>query len=221
VYCNLPAAGLVCRATLEIGRRAVAAGRIAEVEHATEARVAELAALLEGDGAPSAVDLADRHSYRLAHTVNDIPAVIGEPAGEPLPLDWLPVACRTLMTAMQPIQEIREEDQTNSARSVSGIVAGSGTYDGPACLVLGPDEFDKIQRGDVLVTASTNPTFSVLLPRVGAIVTDHGGVLSHAAIIARESGVPAVVGCGTATQVFRDGDRVRVDAETGTVRLLS
>ena len=196
-------------------------GRIAEVEHATEASIAELAALLEGDGAPSAVDLADRHSYRLAHTVNDIPPVIGEPAGEPFPLDWLPEACRTLMTAIQPIQEIRKEAHDTSAKSVSGIVASRGTYEGPARLVLGPHEFDKIRQGDVLVTAGTNPAFSVLLPRIGAIVTDHGGALSHAAIIAREFGVPAVVGCGTATQVFRDGDRVRVDAEAGTVRLLS
>ena len=222
MYCNLAAAGPVRRATLEIGRRGVAAGQIAEVEHATEASVAELAALLEGNGAPSASDLADRHAYRLAYTVNDVPAVIGEPTGEPVPLDWLPEACRTLMTAMQPIQEIRAtEHQDAPAKSVSGVVASRGTYEGPARLVLGPHEFDKIQQGDVLVTASTNPAFSVLLPRIGAIVTDHGGALSHAAIIAREFGVPAVVGCGTATQVFRDGDRVRVDAETGTVRLLS
>ena len=222
MYCNLAAAGPVRRATLEIGRRAVAAGRIAEVEHATEASVAELAALLEGNSAPSASDLADRHAYRLAYTVNDVPAVIGEPTGEPVPLDWLPEACRTLMTAMQPIQEIQAAEHLDApAKSLSGIVASMGTYEGPARLVLSPHDFDKIQQGDVLIAASTSPAFSILLPRLGAIVTDHGGALSHAAIIAREFGLPAVVGCGTATQVFRDGDRVRVDAETGTVQLVS
>ena len=87
-------------------------------------------------------------------------------------------------------------------------------------VVLGPHEFDKIEQGDVLVTTGTNPAFSVLLPRLAAIVTDHGGALSHAAIIAREFGLPAIVGCGDATQRLRDGQRVRVDAERGTVELL-
>jgi pyruvate,water dikinase len=102
---------------------------------------------------------------------------------------------------------------------ISGTTAQGGTYEGPARLVIGPNEFDKIQQGDVLVTHATNPAFSIILPLLGAIVTDHGGPLSHAGIIAREFGLPAVVGCNDATERLHDGDIVRVDADAGTIEV--
>jgi pyruvate,water dikinase len=102
---------------------------------------------------------------------------------------------------------------------ISGMTAQRGIYEGPVRLVIGPNEFDKIQQGDVLVTPATNPAFSVILPLLGAILTDHGGPLSHAAIIAREFGVPAVVGCNDATERLHDGDLVRVDADAGTIEV--
>jgi phosphoenolpyruvate synthase/pyruvate phosphate dikinase len=75
----------------------------------------------------------------------------------------------------------------------------------------------RVQEGDVLVTVATSPAFNVVLPLVGAIVTDRGGMLSHAAIVAREYGVPAVVGSGDATRRIPDGARVRVDGDAGEV----
>ena len=110
--------------------------------------------------------------------------------------------------------------EPSAPATISGITANHGVAEGPARIVLAPHEFDKIEQGDVLVTTGTNPAFSVLLPRLAAIVTDHGGALSHAAIIAREFGLPAIVGCGDATRRLRDGQRVRVDAERGTVEPL-
>ena len=96
----------------------------------------------------------------------------------------------------------------------------TGAYEGPARVVMSPAEFDRIRQGDVLVTRSTSPYFNVVLPLLGALVTDRGGQLSHAAIVAREYGIPGIVGTRDATARIPDGSRVRVDGATGEVRVL-
>ena len=95
-----------------------------------------------------------------------------------------------------------------------------GVYEGPARIINGPEDFNRLQQGDVLVTRNTGPSFNVVLPLLGAIVTDRGGQLSHAAIVAREYGIPAVVGTREATTMFADGARVRVDGDKGVVELV-
>ena len=102
-------------------------------------------------------------------------------------------------------------------RSVAGLAVHPGIYEGPARIINGPDDFNRLQKGDVLVTRNTGPAFNVVLPLLGAIVTDRGGQLSHAAIVAREYGIPAVVGTREATTMFADGARVRVNGDNGTV----
>ena len=82
-------------------------------------------------------------------------------------------------------------------------------------------ESDQLRRGEVLVTTVTNVGWTPLFPRAAAVVTDVGAPLSHAAIVARELGIPAVVGCGNATMRLETGDRVRVDGTAGTVELLA
>jgi pyruvate,water dikinase len=104
--------------------------------------------------------------------------------------------------------------------SVKGLPVSPGIYEGTARLVKSTDDFGKLQQGDVLVTRSTSPSFNVVLPLLGAIVTDRGGQLSHAAIVAREYGIPAVVGTTEGTKTLRDGARVRVDGNTGDVRVI-
>jgi pyruvate,water dikinase len=101
-----------------------------------------------------------------------------------------------------------------------GLAASRGVYEGPARRVSGPAEFDRIVRGDVLVTESTSEAFNILLPLLGAIVTDSGGLLSHSAIVAREYGIPGVVGTREATERIADGARVRVDGDAGEVTVL-
>jgi pyruvate,water dikinase len=101
-----------------------------------------------------------------------------------------------------------------------GLAASRGVYEGPARRVTQPAEFDRITRGDVLVTESTTEAFNILLPLLGAIVTDSGGLLSHSAIVAREYGIPAVVGTREATERIADGARVRVDGDAGEVTVL-
>jgi pyruvate,water dikinase len=81
------------------------------------------------------------------------------------------------------------------------------------------DEFDKVQPGDVLVCPLTNPAWTVLFPQVAALVADSGGALSHAAIVAREYGVPSVVGTFDGTRRLTDGQLVHVDGDTGVVKI--
>ena len=84
----------------------------------------------------------------------------------------------------------------------------------------GPSEFGRIAKGDVLVTESTSEAFNILLPLLGGIVTDNGGLLSHAAIVAREYGIPGVVGTREGTERIGDGALVRVDGDAGEVTVL-
>lgn len=88
-------------------------------------------------------------------------------------------------------------------------------------MVEGPPDFARLQRGDVLVTRTTSEAFNVVLPLLGAIVTDRGGVLSHAAIVSLESGIPPVVGVGIATARIADGATLQVDGTAGEVRVVS
>ena len=81
-------------------------------------------------------------------------------------------------------------------------------------------EGDQLQPGEILVTVATNVGWTPLFPRLAAVVTDVGAPLSHAAIVARELGIPAVVGCFNATSILKTGDRVRVDGARGIVEIL-
>jgi pyruvate,water dikinase len=105
--------------------------------------------------------------------------------------------------------------------TVSGFPGASGVVEGVVRVLRSADEGDRLQPGEILVTTVTNIGWTPLFPRAAAVVTDVGAPLSHAAIVARELGVPAVVGCGNATSVLRTGDRVRVDGGRGTVEVLS
>ena len=101
-------------------------------------------------------------------------------------------------------------------RSVKGY---AGHWDGWRALRVLTDisESDSVQTGDILVTTATNIGWVKVFPKLSAIVTDIGAPLSHAAIVARELGIPAVVGCGNATTVIRSGDRILVDGTQGYV----
>ncbi len=97
----------------------------------------------------------------------------------------------------------------------------AGKVEGTVRRLDGPEEGAALQAGEVLVTSQTNIGWTLLFPRAAAIVTDVGAPLSHAAIVARELGIPAVVNCGDATMRLRTGDRVRVDGVGGTVEILA
>jgi pyruvate,water dikinase len=101
--------------------------------------------------------------------------------------------------------------------ALRGVAAAPGTYTGPARVIQSEAQFARIERGDVLVCPVPSPAWSVLFSSIGALVTDTGGILSHAAIIAREYRVPAVVATGHGTRTLHDGQIVTVDGNTGDV----
>jgi pyruvate,water dikinase len=101
-----------------------------------------------------------------------------------------------------------------------GIGASTGQVTGTARVLAGPADFGRLQPGDVLVASITTPAWTTLFAMASAVVTDVGGPLSHSSIVAREYGIPAVLGTNVATRRIPDGARVRVDGEAGTVTLL-
>jgi pyruvate,water dikinase len=103
---------------------------------------------------------------------------------------------------------------------LGGMAASPGAVEGIARVVRGAEELDQIQQGEVLVTRITAPSWGPVFGRIAATVTDIGGMMSHAAIVCREYGLPAVTGVGSATTAIRTGQRVRVDGNNGTVTIL-
>jgi len=106
------------------------------------------------------------------------------------------------------------------SNEIRGFAASSGVVDGVARVVMSVDEIDRLRHGDILVCHITNPSWAPVFQKIAAAVSDIGGSMSHAAIVAREYGLPAVVGTGTATQKIKDGQRLRVDGGRGVVTIL-
>jgi len=106
------------------------------------------------------------------------------------------------------------------SNEVKGFAASSGVVEGPARVVKSVEEISRVQKGDILVCQVTNPTWAPIFQKIAAAVSDIGGSMSHAAIVAREYGLPAVVGTGNATARIKDGQRIRVDGGRGIVTIL-
>jgi len=222
MYNDCWGSGLARRAVLEAGRRLEENGVLPDRTLAINADHDEIVALLGGAKQPAVEELRRRQTWRETKTVADAPPFLGaEPKGPP-PADWLPKKARANARAVDTvIREIFHVPTRKAApRSVAGLPVHPGIYEGPVRVINGPQDFNRLQQGDVLVTRNTGPAFNVVLPLLGAIVTDRGGQLSHAAIVAREYGIPAVVGTLEATKLFADGVRVRVNGDAGTVELV-
>jgi rifampicin phosphotransferase len=222
VYSDIWASGLMRRAVLAGGRRLAEKGRIHDAEHFVDAGREEMVALLsDGDG-PSADELAERYRWRTSHTSKDAPETLGGPPPPPPDPSRLPPPAARVAKAMGIAMGavFGSSEAEHEEDLLRGLAASGGVYEGPARLVGGPDEFDRIVQGDVLVTQSTTEAFNILLPLLGGIVTDAGGLLSHSAIVAREYGIPGVVGTREATERIADGARVRVDGTAGEVTVL-
>jgi pyruvate,water dikinase len=111
-------------------------------------------------------------------------------------------------------------DSGADGNEVRGFAASSGVVEGPARIVKSVDEISRLKQGDILVCQITNPTWAPIFQTIVAAVSDIGGSMSHAAIVAREYGLPAVVGTGNATSRIKDGQRIRVDGGRGIVTIL-
>ncbi len=222
VYSDIWAAGLMRRAVLSAGRRAASQGRITRPPQMLDASFDEMCALLTGARGPSADELDRRANHRARYTAKDAAPLLGPPVPPPSDLSGETAATGRLMratfTALGHL--FMSSTVENEEKILYGLGASKGVYEGIARRVSGPAQFDLIKQGDVLVTESTTEAFNILLPLLGGIVTDNGGLLSHAAIVSREYGVPGVVGTSDATQRIANGTRVRVDGGAGEVTIL-
>jgi len=137
----------------------------------------------------------------------------------PQDVEWAMRDGELYVLQSRPITTIREEEEGDEDGGVvvEGIGAAPGTASGKVRIVRKLDHIDRINEGDVLVAEETTPDMVPAMKRSAAIVTDEGGLTSHAAIVSRELGKVAVVGTGNATEMLEDGDTVTVDGDKGKV----
>jgi len=123
--------------------------------------------------------------------------------------------------AERKINELKREIPKDK---VTGTVAHKGKVTGKVKIIISPmaslKELDKVEKGDILVSNSTGPEMMLAVKKAAAIVTEEGGMMSHAAVVSREFDIPCIVGTKVVTEVFKDGDLVEVDADNGIVRIL-
>jgi len=209
---NLPL-GLIRLTALEIGRRLSDRAILDDVDHVFFLSVEEAIDALESSTDHRELVLERRQER--AWVERHSPQASFGTEYPPPDLSRVPTESRRLMEALMWF--ISRDLATPVGDGLTGTAAAPGTYTGPVRVVRGDGDFSKIRQGDVLVAPITTPAWTVLFSRAGALVTDTGGLLSHAAIIAREYGIPAVVATGTATDRLEDGQIVTVDGTSGSI----
>jgi pyruvate,water dikinase len=199
-------------AAIAIGRKLVEAGALADPEDVVFLRYNELRRLMADPEAFDAQDLvSDRRDTRASAAV-------------PRPPSWVGTATQTALdfpyNALWGFPEKFYAGEPSTTGEVKGLAASPGVVEGPARFVASLDEFDQVKDGEILVCRKTNPAWVVLFTKIAALVTNAGGLTAHPAVLSREFGIPAVVGCQDATSRINNGDRIRVDGTTGTVDIL-
>ena len=211
--------GLLRRAFLAAGRVLADAGRLHELAHALELTVDEVAALLVGAGGPTPDEVGERAADRAARSELIPPMELG-PAVD-VPLGVLPAPMRTIAAAQLILRDAFAVP-ADGRRDLDGDGVGTRVVQGRACVAADPaDALSRLEPGDVLVACGTTPAYNVVLSLAAAVVVEEGGLLSHAAVIARELGLTAVIGAAGAMAGVPDGAIVEVDPVAGRVRVLA
>jgi pyruvate,water dikinase len=208
--------GAVRRAALEVGRRLAERGRVHAADDVFEAGCAELVALL-GGGGPSADELAERRRFREAMAAVRLPGPLGTPVPEQ-PVEWPPsvVALQGVLGAFTSLAGAAPADADRAEVSL-----GSEVVRGRAVVVVDPVEaLARMEPGDVLVALTTSAPFNTIFPVAGAVAVQVGSTMSHAAVLARELGLSAVIGVPDLLERVADGDLVEVDPGAGTIRVV-
>ena len=200
-------------AAIAIGRKLVEAGALDDPEDVVYLRYNELRLL---SGEPGGVRRADARlrAARRAGAAGADPAARSGSAPRPR----RPSPSRTWSLWGFPEKFYRPPP--DKVDEVHGLGASPGVVEGVARSVASLDEFDQVQEGEILVCQMTNPAWVVLFTKIAGLVTDAGGVAAHPAVVAREFGIPAVVGTSIATERIKSGDRVRVNGTSGVVEVL-
>ena len=211
--------GLLRRALLEVGRRLEERGELAETEHAVELELAEVLGAMEGRVRLDPVVIKERAAERSRLGALPAPPRLG-PAEAPPPLHLFPAAlARATRIAMEASGTLGTPERSGASLTGTGI--GTETYVGVARVASRPeDALAALEPGDVLVVPFTTPAYNAVLAVAGAIVCEEGGPMAHAAVMARELGIPAVVGAAHALAEIPNGARVEVDPKAGVVRVL-
>jgi pyruvate,water dikinase len=200
-------------AVIAIGRKLAAAGAVADPEDVVFLRYNELRRLMAD---PEAFDAKDVISDRRDDH---------EEAYERRPPAWLGTATKPAIEfpygGLWGFPERFYAGEPATTGEIKGLAASPGVVEGPARFVSSVEEFDQVQEGEILVCRMTNPAWVVLFTKIKGLVTDAGGTVSHPAVVAREFGIPAVVGTGNAGERIKTGDHVRVNGATGVVEVLS
>lgn len=213
--------GILRVAAIEAGRRLVAQGRLDRAEDAVMLSFDTLVGALSGE---PTVDLRAEQrrarSERAWVRSHPGPAHHGAQPSAPPDLRALPAAGRRVNEVLLWSHSAAPTtDRIVAGDGVAGSPASPGRHTGRVRVVRGVDDFGRLRAGDVLVCPTTDPAWTVLFPLVGAVITEGSGVLSHAAIVAREYAIPAVVGVRDATRTLVDDQLVTVDGGTGHVAL--
>jgi phosphohistidine swiveling domain-containing protein len=191
-----------------IGRKLVAQGALDDPEDVFFLRYNELRMLI-GGALPDARELVSRRRDER------------EDAFALRPPDWIGTATSDQLAfpylTLWGFPEKLTRERSTSADQVIGLAASPGVAEGIARVVSSLDQFNEVEDGEILVCGMTNPAWVVLFTRIAGLVTDAGGMAAHPAVVAREFGLPAVVGTSDATQRIKTGDRVRVNGATGVV----
>ena len=216
--------GLLRHGLLEAGRRAMSGGGLHKLNDIFELHPSELDPFVRSRSGPSADELSNRSVARATQTWADPPRTIGSPPLSPQ-LEALPRSMRRLAQLVaEPVGALgmtRNALGRHSDHSLSGVGVGEHPFVGAAVVARDAGEaMARLEPGEVLVTHATSPAFNLVLSMAGALVTATGGPLSHAAVLARELGLPAVIGVPTAMDAIKDGDIVEVDPVAGTVTVV-
>lgn len=175
--------------------------------------VDELFQVLRGEIKVAELISARKETYEKYLEYPTFPSVI---LGRFLPDEWMKKPNRRTDFFCESYS-VKEDKNHGEAQTVSGFPGAAGVIEGVVKVITDINDMDQIEKGDILVTTATNIGWTIVFPKVAAVITDIGAPLSHAAIVAREFGIPAVVGCGNATIMLKTGDRVRVDGAKGKV----
>jgi rifampicin phosphotransferase len=175
----------------------------------------EVCDLLTGNSAAVRLIALRKETYARYKALPQYPSII---AGRFDPFQWAadPHRRSDIYVANAP----SAMDDTHAANTIKGFAGALGVVEGTVRCIEHLEDSDQFQSGEILVTSTTNIGWTPIFPRAAAIITDIGAPLSHAAIVARELGIPAVVGCGNATMVLKTGDWVRVDGGKGLVEII-
>ena len=197
---------------MEVGRKLVDMGRLDEPDDVMFLRYNELRGLI---GSATAIEaratVAGRRLERQA-------------AERVRPRDWVGTVTPSQLAFPYLVNwgypDRFYQKQSDDERFITGLGASAGIVEGIARVVRTVDEFDDVRDGDILVCQMTNPAWVVLFTKIAGLVTDTGGTTSHPAVLAREFGIPAVIGTSVATHRIVTGDRLKIDGTAGRVEIL-